>query len=253
MRLHELDRYFRDLMNIDSYAGIDSSLNGVQVGDIDAEIERVAFAVDACMESFRRAVESGAQLLFVHHGLFWGKDLRVIKSHYRRLKILIDNNCALYASHLPLDAHPEFGNNAGLAATLELKNTEPFGVYHGVKIGMKGTLDPPLDINTIIEKLKFDRDACEAVFQFGKKLNTSVGIISGSAISQVVDIIDEGLDLYLTGEMSHTCYHLCLEEEVNLICGGHYQTETKGVSLLAEKLERETDVDTVFIDVPTGL
>ncbi|MBN1686811.1 MAG: Nif3-like dinuclear metal center hexameric protein [Spirochaetales bacterium] len=253
MQLHELDRYFRDIMRIDEFAAVDSSLNGVQVGDMGARIHRVAFAVDACMETFRRAVDAGAGLLFVHHGLFWGKDIRVVKSHYRRLEFLLTHNCALYASHLPLDAHPEFGNNAALAGRLELKDTVPFGRYHGVDIGLKGILATPLGNDAVVEKLKFDRDACAAVFRFGKKENTTVAVVSGGAIGEVEQAIDADADLYLTGEMSHSYYHLCLEEKINLICGGHYQTETLGVSLLSEKLKRETGLETLFIDVPTGL
>jgi dinuclear metal center YbgI/SA1388 family protein len=205
------------------------------------------------MESFKRAVEGGAQLLFVHHGLFWGKDLRVIRSHLKRLEFLISNGCALYAVHLPLDSHPEFGNNAALAAILELKDRKPFGMYHGVQIGLKGTLDPRLDTDSVVAKLGFDRDACAAVLRFGKEVNSSVAIVSGGAISDVQQAIDEGLDLYLTGEMGHSFYHLCLEEQVNLICGGHYQTETYGVSLLAEKLKTDTGLETFYIEVPTGL
>ena len=90
------------------------------------------------------------------------------------------------------------------------------------------------------------------MFQFGKAKNSSVGIVSGGAIGEVQEAIDSGLDLYVTGEMSHSHYHQCLEERVNLICGGHYQTETCGVSLLAAKLKRDTGLDTFFIDVPTG-
>ena len=252
MRLYELDRYFRGLMEIDSLEGVDKSLNGVQVGVMNAEIKRVAFVVDACMETFTRAVDLEADLLFVHHGLFWGFDKRVTRSHFRRLEFLITNRCALYASHLPLDMHPDFGNNAGLAALLGLENLERFGKYHGIEIGLNGTLVPPLDTNAVVEKLDFDKDTC-AVFQFGKEENRYVGVVSGGAIDHVQEAIDGDLDLYVTGEMSHVFYHLCLEEKVNLICGGHYQTETLGVSLLMAKLERETGLETSFIDVPTGL
>ncbi len=253
MRLSKLDKYLRGVMEIDTLEKVDKSLNGVQVGDLDAEIKRVAFAVDACMETFRRAADFGADMLFVHHGLFWGADKRVTRSHYRRLEFLFANHCALYASHLPLDMHPEFGNNAGLAALLGLENPKPFGEYHGISIGLKGSLVPPLDNDAVIEKLRFDRDTCAAVFQFGEEHNASVGIVSGGAIDEVQEAIDGDLDLYVTGEMSHVFYHLCLEEKVNLICGGHYQTETLGVSLLAGKVKRETGLETSFIDVPTGL
>lgn len=253
MVLHELDRYFRGLMDIDGLSRADNSLNGVQVGLMDAPVRRVAFAVDACMETFQRAVEQEADLLFVHHGLFWGADLRVTGSHYQRLAYLIDNRCALYAAHLPLDAHPEFGNNAGLAGKLALIDREPFGEYHGVKIGLKGVVDPPRTIEEILDALALDRETCAAVLPFGGKEISTIGIVSGGATHEIQQAIDEGLDLYLTGEMSHVIYHLCLEEGINIIAGGHYQTERLGVSLLQERLTEETGLETLFIDVPTGL
>jgi dinuclear metal center YbgI/SA1388 family protein len=253
MRLQELDEYFKGLLQIDALAGIDSSLNGVQVGDLSSDIKRVAFAVDACMETFKRAVDGGADLLFVHHGLFWGFDKRITRSHFNRLELLFANHCGLYACHLPLDMHPEIGNNAGISAKLGLSDLAPFGEYHGLQIGLQGTLDPPLDLDSVLLKLGFDREMCAAVLNFGGKSNASVGVVSGGAIGQVQEVIDGNLDLYITGEMSHQFYHLCLEEEVNLLCGGHYQTETFGVSLLAERLRRDTGLETSFIDVPTGL
>ena len=253
MRLHELDKYFRGLMAIDELSGVDNSLNGIQVGRPDMEIRKAAFAVDACMETFERATASGANLVFVHHGMFWGHDKRVTGSHYRRIAHLIENECALYAVHLPLDSHPEFGNNAGMASAIGLTGIEPFGEYHGVKIGVKGSLASPLTIDGILEKLQLDRGACRAVLPFGKKDNTSIGIVSGGATREIEQAIDEGLDLYLTGESTHMLYHLCLEEEINLVSGGHYQTEEWGVSLLRERFERETGLPATYIDVPTGL
>ena len=114
MKLKELDSYFRSFLAIDDLAGTDVSLNGVQV-ESTADITCIAFAVDACMEVFRRAAAAGAKMVFVHHGLFWGHEQTVTGSHYQRFKFLLDNNIALYAVHLPLDIHPELGNNVSLA------------------------------------------------------------------------------------------------------------------------------------------
>ena len=253
MRLLELDHYFRGLMAIDEMSRVDNSLNGIQVGQPDMEIRKAAFAVDACLEAFERATDAGADLVFVHHGMFWGTDRRVTGSHYRRIAHLIENRCALYAVHLPLDSHPEFGNNAGMASALGLTDIEPFGEYHGVKIGVKGALSPALTIDDILERLGLDRGACAAVLPFGKESNASIGIVSGGATREIEQAIDEGLDVYLTGEASHTLYHLCLEEKINLISGGHYQTEVWGVSSLSERFERDTGLPAVYIDVPTGL
>lgn len=253
MLLKELDTYFREIMDIDDLVRVDNSLNGIQVGRLDAEITKVAFAVDACMETFERVAASGANLLFVHHGLFWGANVRVTRSHYDRISHLISNDCALYAVHLPLDLHPEFGNNAGIAAALDLGDTETFGEYHGVKIGFKGTLSPPLSVAEVLERLKLDRDTCNSVLPFGKKKNATVGIVSGGGTREFQQAVDQNLDLYITGDASHTLYHQCLEEGVNLISGGHYQTEVWGVSLLMQRLQKDTGIPSVFIDVPTGL
>ncbi|MAG13820.1 MAG: Nif3-like dinuclear metal center hexameric protein [Spirochaetales bacterium] len=253
MRLYDIDRYFRDVIAIDELSAIDDSDNGIQVGRPSADISRVAFAVDACMESFRRAASWNADLIFVHHGLFWGRSVMITGGHYERLKFLIDNDLALFAAHLPLDRHLDIGNNAVMANKLHLSDVEPFGEYHGVKIGVKGLLPRELSIDAILESLSLDRDSCNAVLPFGKSEIRSVGIVSGGATRETEQAIREKLDLYITGDAAHEVYHLCLEERINLICGGHYRTEIWGVSTLAEKLKQDTGLDACFIDIPTGL
>ena len=136
MNLKELDSYFRGFLDIDGLSGTDISINGVQV-EKTGDINCIAFAVDACMETFRRAKEAGAQMLFVHHGLFWGHEQSVTGSHYQRLKFLIENNIALYAAHLPLDVHPELGNNVSLARAAGLEDLKPFGNFRGISVGVK--------------------------------------------------------------------------------------------------------------------
>lgn len=253
MLLADLDSYFRALLRIDETAGIDSSLNGLQVDRRNGEIARVAFAVDACMETFHRAVEASADVLFVHHGLFWGESLAVRRSHGRRLRCLLENDLALYAVHLPLDLHPQVGNNAGMALRLGLKAVEPFGVYHGLAIGCRGTMPEPAGLDDVIDRLGFDKAVCTALLPFGPQLCSSVGIVSGGATREFDQAVDEGLDLYITGDASHTIYHTAVEERVNVLCAGHYQTETFGVKAVAERLSCDHGVETMFIDVPTGL
>ena len=153
MHLVELDAWFRDAMSIDDLEGIDSSLNGLQVTRHTTEISRVAFAVDACLETFRRAVEQQADMLFVHHGIFWGHESRLTGTHYERIRFLIENDLALYAVHLPLDMHPEFGNNAGMAAALGLVELRPFGTYKGQTIGCAGRLPQPRSIEQVAQTL----------------------------------------------------------------------------------------------------
>lgn len=255
MILKELDRYFQELLDLGAYARADASLNGVQVGDLEAPVKKVAFAVDACTETFRRARESGADCLFVHHGLFWGRPAPLTGGMYQRVRELLAGPLALYAAHLPLDLHAELGNNAALARQLKLKEIEPFGEYSGIKIGYKGILAEPLSLDAFIRRLGLSREECLAVLPFGKEEIRTVGIVSGGAASSldVNQALDENLDLYLTGEVSHQIYHYCLEGGIHFVAGGHYYTETYGVREMARRLAEDTGLETEFLDVPTGL
>lgn len=248
-----VDAFFHNLLAIESFASIDSSLNGLQVDNDGAEFGKLAFAVDANLETFKRAADAGAGLLFVHHGLFWGAPLGVTGGHRERLRVLLDRNLALYAVHLPLDQHPEVGNNAALAELLGIENSEPFGLYHGRKIGYKGTLAAPLTVEEAVKRIAFAGRPPLGVFPFGKPECRTAAVISGGAAREAVQAIEEGVDLYVTGEASHSGYHQILEGGINMIAGGHYATEVWGVRRVMEKCAAELNVDVEFIDVPTGL
>ena len=153
--MKELDVYFRKLLDIESFAASDASLNGIQVYNDGTAVRKIVFAVDAAQETFRRAQAAGADLVFVHHGLFWGKPLAVSGIHRERLAFLLANNIALYACHLPLDAAPSVGNNAVLAGLLGIETPAPFGDHHGKKIGAKGKLAKPLRVNEAARKIAF--------------------------------------------------------------------------------------------------
>ena len=253
MTLPEIDDFLSGALNHSAWVGKDMSLNGLQVSRKTLEVHRVAFAVDACLQSFERAVAAGADLLVVHHGLFWGDPLAVVGDHRRRLQYLFDNDLALWASHLPLDAHPTLGNNAGLAAALGLLERQPFGEYRGNKIGFKGVLPTPLKLDRICEILFNGRENVLQILPFGKMEVSTVGLVSGGATQEVSDAIAEGLDLYITGDANHIIHHQALEAGINVISGGHYATETWGVRILAAHLQKEVGVSTVFLDLPTGL
>lgn len=253
MQLREVVQYFNSLLPLDEVVRSDYSMNGLQVGDLDAEVSKAAFAVDACMASFERAARSGAQLLCVHHGLFWGKPLAITGQHYRRIKYLLDNGLALYAAHLPLDMEPTLGNNAGLADLLKLKQRQPFGDYHGVKIGVKGELPVAATIEEVLSMLGITRESALGVLPFGADSIKTVGVISGGADKEVEQALEEGLDLYITGELNHQVYHTCLEGGINLISAGHYATEVFGVQNLMNKISSDKGLEVQFIDVPTGL
>ncbi len=255
MTLHSLDDYFRSFLNIDDYSQ-DPSKNGIQVQNAQPatdKITTVAFAVDACVESIEQAVRCNAQVLVVHHGLFWGHEQTIVASHYERIKRLIEANIALYACHVPLDANEEVGNNYGLARQIGLDNLEPFGTWASMSIGVKGLFSEPKTMESIAKDLFSSGERPTVVLPFGKKDITKVAIVSGGAGDLLSEAIDSEMDLYITGEISHESYHCAKEAQINVIAGGHYNTETIGVSLLAKKLQKEKGIDTVLLDIPTGL
>lgn len=239
-----------EALNLSDFASLDPSANGLQVERRDPVLRRAAFAVDASLETFRRAVETEADLLFVHHGLLWGREARLTGDHYRRIRFLLENDLALYAVHLPLDAHPELGNNAGIARVLGLDHIEPFGEYRGLKVGLKGVLSLPESMDVL------SRRVCArplASLAFGVDEIKTVGVISGDDPRAVAQAIAEGLDLFITGDAMHEIYHQSMEAGINVLSAGHYATEIFGVRQMSEFIARETDIETVLIDVPTGL
>ncbi|MDR2480023.1 MAG: Nif3-like dinuclear metal center hexameric protein [Treponema sp.] len=248
-----LDSFFKSFLDIEGFAGTDRSMNGIQVDNDGAEINKIAFGVDAGLETFERARAAGAGMLFVHHGLFWGEPLRLAGNFRRRVKFLLDHNICLYAVHLPLDQHPQFGNNMALAELLGLEHIAPFGLYHGKKIGYKGTFSKAITIDEAVKKIGFMDRPPLGVYPFGKKENASCAVISGGAAEEALQAIEEGVDMYVTGEASHQVYHECLEGKLNMIAGGHYSTEVWGVRAVMRHCAEELHIDTEFIDVPTGL
>jgi len=252
MTVSELDAFFRGFLDFDGFAS-DSSLNGIQVDNDGSAVTKIAFGVDAAMETFEQAAALNAGMLFVHHGLFWGSPSRVTGNLRNRIKFLLDHNICLYAVHLPLDQHPKFGNNAVLAQLLGLENVEPFGDYHGRKIGYKGILRKPVTVDEAVKKISFMNRPPAGVFPFGKKDCHTAAAISGGASLNAQDAIKEGIDLFITGESSHSVYHDCLEAKLNMIAGGHYSTEVWGPQAVMCHCIAELGIEAEFVDIPTGL
>ena len=237
---------------IDSFP-FDISLNGVQIGAPDRELGKAAFAVDASFDTIDRAVEGGADVLVVHHGLFWGSPIPITDAHYRRIKRAIDGGLTLFAVHLPLDAHPMYGNNAQMALTLGMTEFDPFGDYKGVKIGFKGHLPISMTLPEIARLLGFSSETGMQVIKFGVDMIDTVGIISGGGGDDVDQAIREGLDLFITGTAPHEVFHTVKESGMNLLAGGHYRSEVFGVKALMRLTEKEFGVESFFIDAETGL
>jgi dinuclear metal center YbgI/SA1388 family protein len=249
----QLDSFFRGILDIEGFASIDKALNGIQVDNDGSAVRKIAFGVDAAMETFEQTAAVGAGMLFVHHGLFWGEQAAVAGTLMRRIKFLLDHNICLYAVHLPLDQHPKLGNNAVLSQLLGLENIEPFAIYHGRNIGYKGTFPKPVTVDEAVKKINFLSRPPAGVFPFGKKDCVSAAVVSGGSPESIREAIEEGVDLFVTGESSHSVYHECLEGKINMIAGGHYSTEVWGLQAVMRHCMAELAIDAEFLDIPTGL
>lgn len=255
MTLNEIDNYFNSFLKKENFPG-DPSLNGIQIQNTapdSKQIKKVAFAVDACEATANLAAKAGADLLFVHHGILWGGCDRITGSYYKRVSAFIKNDLALCAYHIPLDANNPYGNNFGLAARLNLQNTQGFGEWRNMTIGCYGELPAPITIEELAQKVMRPGKKPNVILPLGKKQIKTVGIISGGASEDVEQAVALGLDAYITGEFQHEQYHYAEEMGINVIGGGHYETETVGVNLVAQKLNAEKGIETVFIDLTTGL
>jgi putative NIF3 family GTP cyclohydrolase 1 type 2 len=155
--------------------------------------------------------------------------------------------------HLPLDQHSRFGNNVALAELLGIESPEPFGLYRGKKVGYKGKLKKPLTIEEALQAVSFMGRPPLGIFPFGKALSETCAVVSGGASREAMQALDEGVDLYVTGESAHSVYHPVLEGKLNMIAGGHYSTEVWGVRRVMEECAASLNIDVEFIDVPTGL
>ena len=255
MTLTELNRYFNSFLHKEDYDS-DVSLNGIQISNSapdEKQITKVAFAVDACEASALKAAEAGAQVLFVHHGLFWGHCDTITGIHYKRVASFIKNDLALIAYHIPLDANEFVGNNFGIARRLGLEKIRPFGKWRGMTLGASGELGKEVTIDELAKMLFPNGEKPAKILPFGKKMIKKVAIISGGAGDDFEQAVKIGADVYITGEIGHSDYHGIEESGINVIAGGHYQTETVGVQLVQKRLEEDKGIETVFIDIPTTL
>lgn len=251
MKRDELVAWLDTYLETDQWTH-DASLNGLQVEGPE-EVRKIAIAVDSSLTTFQQAAAAGADFLIVHHGLFWGKPEAVTGMHKRRLEVLLRNDISLYASHLPLDAHKEIGNNWGMARILGLTGLEDFGLYQGKHIGVKGTFIEPIPLRVLAEKIEQHLGEQVMVHQGGIDQIRTMGIVSGAAAWEVVAAADQGLDAFLTGEPKHDSFYYAFERSINAMFAGHYMTETVGVNLLARKIEEEFGIPFEFVLLPTGL
>ncbi len=250
MRLDELTRYLDEYLRLPEVPDYPGALNGLQVEN-SGEVRRIAVAVDAVQATVDRAIREGAGLLLVHHGLFWDGNQPVVGRRYRRLRALLDADVAVYSAHLPLDVHPEVGNNAVLARELRIDIQGSFGEYQGYPLGVWGELD--LSREALCARLD-DLLCCRIkLVPGGPQRIRRVGVITGGAGSMLEAAQEAGLDAFITGEGAHHNYFDAEEGGVNLYLGGHYATEVWGVRALAAHLEERFGLPWSFLDHPTGL
>lgn len=246
----ELVSFIDELLNTNRYK--DYSCNGLQVQGAQM-INKIGLLVDASLQGYRLALEKKCQLIAVHHGIIWDGIRSVSGSSYNHVKFLLDNDLNLYASHLPLDLHPEIGNNAQLASMLNLTGLRPFGNYKGIDIGYEGIVDKPTDLDTIAKILTEKLDAKCTILPFGEKNISRIAVVSGGAADLLTEAIKKGIDCYITGEPVHYNYHEALENSINVIYAGHYHTEKPGIQALGTVLQKRFGIQTEFIDVPTPI
>lgn len=240
-----LDRY------LDIAAFDDRSNNGLQVQGV-ADVQRVAFCVDASDEAFRKAAAAEAQMLIVHHGVFWNEPIMVRAAQRTRLQTLFDAGLSLYGCHLPLDAHPQVGNNVELARLLALKPVVEFGIAHGRPVGLIAEAEAPLALEELRQRLAAALGGPAWVWPFRDQARR-VGVLTGNATGVLGQAIDARLDALVCGELGHMAYNDAKEAGLGVVLGGHYATETVGLHALARHLSTSFPLETVWVDVPTGL
>ena len=225
--------------------------NGLQVPGAP-EVTKVVTAVSARRELSERAVELGAQLVLVHHGLFWDfHPTGLTPLLAERLRPLFKHDINLAAYHLPLDAHPEYGNNALLARALGCEDLEPFGLYKGTAIGVRGRFaGAGLSPAELHERVQAATGREPLLLGAGPARIGSIGIVSGSAADTLGEAVDAGLDAFLTGEPREHITAEAAEHGVHFVAAGHYATETFGVRALGELLADRFGVQHVFVDLP---
>jgi|SRR5690625_779965 len=252
MDIGELVRYLDEYLRIDEVPDYPNALNGLQVANSGSrEVERLAVAVDATYASISEAADRGADLLIVHHGLFWDGNQPVVGRRYRRIRKLLEADLALYAVHLPLDIHPQVGNNVVLARELGIEVEGWFGEYRGAQLGVWGSLE--IGREALAARLDEVLEGRVKLIPGGGERVRRVGVLTGAGGSMVGEAIATGLDALVTGEGAHHTYFDAIEDGLNLYYGGHYATETWGVRALAAHLSDHFGIPSEFIDQPTGL
>jgi dinuclear metal center YbgI/SA1388 family protein len=250
MKCSDLIAYLTEYLRIEEIA--DYGPQGLQVEGRD-EVNRVVGLVDAHLPCVTAAIGAQADMMLVHHGIFWGhaKPLRGALGRVVRMLMMADVN--LYAAHLALDAHPEVGNNAELARRLGLQALEWWGRVNGVDLAVLAVAPDGTKFDYLVDRYEQLVGPVQLVQAHGPRIVHRVGIMSGSGARHIEEAATLDCDVFLTGETSHANFYDALNTSMNVIYGGHYTTETVGVQALGRHLQDQFGLEFEFIDLPTGI
>ncbi len=249
----ELVHYLDRTLNLAAFPG-DASNNGLQMeGKI--EVKRVLFGVDGCLALFEHAAAENFDFVFVHHGISWGGEPRRFTGiHAARFRMMFGNDINLYGVHLPLDAHPELGNNAQLAKLADLTQLEPFCNYHGYMIGFLGHTRKLVRATELAAELEAKLNTKAKLIADRGHILKRIAIVSGGGgMDALEQAAATGADLLITGEMEHVMYHPAHELATPILALGHYATETLGPKAVMEHLRKQFTLECEFADFPTSL
>ena len=250
--LQQLVASANEWLDLEAVPDYPQALNGLQL-EGKTELRKVAAAVDACLPVIEQACEIEADLLVVHHGLFWQGAQKIEGALYQKLKLAMDHGLAIYSAHIPLDVHPELGNSVGLLRAMGIEaGEESFFPWKGIQLGLAA--DVSWSFEDLLSKVSGAVGSPVHSCPGGASQVKRVGVITGGAGSEIFDIAATGIDTFITGEGPHWSYTAAEELGINLVYAGHYATETFGVKALAERWCRDfPGLTWEFIDHPTGL
>ncbi len=248
--LSDLVQHCDTLLRTTEVKDWDRAHNGLQVEN-NGQVTRIAAAVDASLATVKLAIAAKADLLVVHHGLFWSDTVPWTGKRRELQRLLLDHNLAVYSSHLPLDLHPKLGNNALLVAALGLKKLKPFFFEKGANIGLQS--QTKISRDELASRLAQATGTVPKLLPGGPAECRRIGIVTGGAGAELKKAAAEGVDTFITGEGPHWTYALAEDLNLNVLYGGHYATETFGVKALAAHLAKKFLLEWTFVDHPTGL
>jgi dinuclear metal center YbgI/SA1388 family protein len=252
----ELGDYLDNLLSTSLTPDYPNALNGMQLEN-EGPIQKLAAAVDFSQKTIAGAVAANANMLLVHHGMFWGSPEKFVGASYKRLRVLLDSDVAVYASHLPLDRHSKFGNNVLLAKELGLNPTGEFAQYQGIAIGVSG--EATLFTQELFGRAKrfaakHSGNAVATAFQVKRKTKRwAICTGAGASAKTLAEATAAGIDTLVVGEGPHWTSIAAEESDLVIIYAGHYATETLGVQALARHVSETFGIGWEFIAAPTGL